>query len=245
MSTGGAAIRGSRVGAGPMGEQDRGFKAERITVSYYCSNGHEYSPQFAANVDKAEIPDEIDCPSCGLPAGKDKNNPPIIAKHEPYKTHLAYVKERRTETEAKELLSEAVNAVRERRTRLAEQAKQAAKDAAKAATRAAKVAAAKPVAKAAVPAAKPVAKAAAKTAAKSEAKSKAKTPAKATTTAKPAAKPVTKKVSTKNVKPAAKLAAKSTVKTPAKGTKSAKPVAKSTTKKPAAKPASKTAAKKK
>lgn len=212
MSTGGAAIRGSRVGAGPMGEQDRGFKAERITVSYYCSNKHEYSPQFAANVDPAEIPDEIDCPSCGLPAGKDKNNPPIIAKHEPYKTHLAYVKERRTEAEAKELLSEAVSAVRERRTRLAEQAKQAAKDAAKAATRAAKVAAAKPAAPKAV-------------AKKSEAAKK------------PASKPIAKKVDAK--KPVAKKVAKvvkPAVKAPAKTVaKSAKPVAK----KPAVKVASK------
>jgi hypothetical protein len=171
MSTGGAAIRGSRVGAGPMGEQDRGFKAERITVSYYCSAGHEYSPQYAANVDAAEIPELLDCPSCGLPAGQDKANPPVIAKHEPYKTHLAYVKERRTEAEAKELLEEAVAAVRERRVRLAEEAKIAAKEAAKVATKKAKDAAkaiAKPIAKAA---AKVPAKVPAKTPAKAAAKS--------------------------------------------------------------------------
>jgi Na+-translocating ferredoxin:NAD+ oxidoreductase RnfC subunit len=135
-----------------MGEQDRGFKAERITVSYYCSAGHEYSPQYAANVEATEIPELLDCPSCGLPAGQDKANPPVIAKHEPYKTHLAYVKERRTAAEAKELLEEAVAAVRERRVRLAEEAKLAAKEAAKAATKKAKDAAkavAKPVAKAA------------------------------------------------------------------------------------------------
>lgn len=155
MSTGGAAIRGSRVGAGPMGEQDRGYKAERVTVSYYCAAGHEYSPQYAAAVDPAEIPELLDCPSCGLPAGQDKANPPVITKHEPYKTHLAYVKERRTEAEAKELLEEAVTAVRERRMRLAEEAKQAAKDAAKEATKKAKAAAAKPAVK---PAAKPAKK---------------------------------------------------------------------------------------
>lgn len=167
MSTGGAAIRGSRVGAGPMGEQDRGFKAERITVSYYCSAGHEYSPQYAANVDAAEIPELLDCPSCGLPAGQDKANPPVIAKHEPYKTHLAYVKERRTEAEAKELLEEAVAAVRERRVRLAEEAKIAAKEAAKVTTKKAK------------DAAKAIAKPVAKVAAKAPAKVPAKTPAKA------------------------------------------------------------------
>lgn len=140
MSTGGAAIRGSRVGAGPMGEQDRGFKAERFTMNYYCAGGHSYSPQYASNVDPNDIPEIIDCPNCGLPAGQDKANPPVIAKHEPYKTHLAYVKERRTLKEAKELLDEAVAAVRVRRIRLAEEAKQAAKVAAKAATKKAAVA---------------------------------------------------------------------------------------------------------
>jgi Na+-translocating ferredoxin:NAD+ oxidoreductase RnfC subunit len=150
-----------------MGEQDRGFKAERITVSYYCAAGHEYSPQYAAAVDATEIPELIDCPNCGLPAGQDKANPPIITKHEPYKTHLAYVKERRTEAEAKELLEEAVAAVRERRIRLAEEAKIAAKEAAKAATKKAKTAPVKPAAKeAAKSAANPAAKTAPKAAAK-------------------------------------------------------------------------------
>lgn len=109
-----------------MGEQDRGFKAERIVRNYYCVNGHSQSPQFAANVDEAEIPETIDCPNCGLPAGQDKDNPPVVAKHEPYKTHLAYVKERRSEEEAEQLLEEAVAAVRERRIRLAEAAKASA-----------------------------------------------------------------------------------------------------------------------
>ncbi|MEY4390872.1 MAG: hypothetical protein RLZZ400_615 [Actinomycetota bacterium] len=115
MSGAGSAIRGSRVGAGPMGEQDRGFKAERIARNYYCENQHETVQQYAATVELEEIPVEIDCPNCGLPAGQDKNNPPRLAKHEPYKTHLAYVKERRTEEEAKALLEEAIDAIRARR----------------------------------------------------------------------------------------------------------------------------------
>jgi hypothetical protein len=105
-----------------MGEQDRGYKADRIVRSYYCINGHVQSPQFAANVDELEIPELLDCPNCGLPAGQDKENPPVIAKHEPYKTHLAYVKERRTEEEAEQLLEERLAEVRERRIRLAEAA---------------------------------------------------------------------------------------------------------------------------
>jgi hypothetical protein len=62
----------------------------------------------------------MDCVNCGLPAGQDKDNPPQIAKHEPYKTHLAYVKERRTEEEAKELLEEAVAGIRARRAAASE-----------------------------------------------------------------------------------------------------------------------------
>lgn len=126
MSTGGSAIRGSRIGAGPMGERDRGFKADRVTLTYYCVNGHSQTVSFAASVDSAEIPELLDCQSCGLPSGQDKANPPVVAKHEPYKTHLAYVKERRTEEEAKILLEEAVTSVRERRIRAAEAAAAAA-----------------------------------------------------------------------------------------------------------------------
>jgi hypothetical protein len=70
---------------------------------------------FAANLPEDEIPDIIDSPSTGLPAGRDRNNPPSVAKLEPYKTHLAYVKERRTEKEAAELLDEALAQLRARR----------------------------------------------------------------------------------------------------------------------------------
>jgi hypothetical protein len=131
MSSNTAAIRGSRVGAGPMGEQDNGFQAERVKLSYYCCNNHSFTTSFAASVDPAELPVELDCPHCGLPAGQDKDNPPQIAKHEPYKTHLAYVKERRTAQEAKDLLDEAVAIVKERRVRLLAEAKAEAKKASK------------------------------------------------------------------------------------------------------------------
>ena len=138
-TTGGSAIRGSRVGAGPMGEEDRGFKAERVVRNYYCVMGHVQSPAFASSVTEEELPVEIDCPNCGLPAGLDPNNPPQNAKHEPYKTHLAYVKERRTDAEAKELLEDAVAMIRARRT--------AATAAAAAADKAEKAAAKKTAAK--------------------------------------------------------------------------------------------------
>lgn len=117
MATGGSAIRGSRVGAGPMGEQDRGIQAERIQVNYWCANGHEASPFFLATVAAEEIPTLIDCPNCGSPAGRDREAPPDTSRQEPYKTHLAYVKERRTPEEAEALLDEALHNLRSRRER--------------------------------------------------------------------------------------------------------------------------------
>ncbi len=115
MVSGGSAIRGSRVGSGPMGEQDRGIHAERISISYWDAMGNETVRHFAANLPEEEIPETIDSPSTGLPAGRDKNNPPQVAKNEPYKTHLAYVKERRTDEEASQILDEALLKLRQRR----------------------------------------------------------------------------------------------------------------------------------
>ena len=64
---GGNAIRGSRVGAGPMGEKERGESAPRQRVSFFCANGHEVRPAFAVD---AVLPDTWDCPKCGFPAGR-------------------------------------------------------------------------------------------------------------------------------------------------------------------------------
>ena len=106
-----------------MGEKDRGHQVEKVTISFYCANGHENHPFFAASVEAEDIPQEIDCPSCGFPAGRDKENTPLVAKIEPYKTHLAYVKERRTDAEAKQILDEALQLIRERREKAAAAAK--------------------------------------------------------------------------------------------------------------------------
>lgn len=115
MATGGSAIRGTRVGAGPMGEQDHGFHADRVAISYWDALGNETVRYFAAGVADTDIPETIDSPHSGLPAGRDKENPPMVAKPEPYKTHLAYVKERRTDEEAASLLDDALQQLRERR----------------------------------------------------------------------------------------------------------------------------------
>lgn len=111
------AIRGSRVGSGPMGEAERGDSAPRMHVSYWCSNGHESRPSFARD-QGLQVPETWDCPRCGLPAGQDRHNPPTAPRVEPYKTHLAYVKERRSDTDGAELLESALRALRGRGTTL-------------------------------------------------------------------------------------------------------------------------------
>lgn len=112
MAGAGNAIRGSRVGAGPMGEAERGEAAPRQTVSYFCSQEHRSVVAFAK---EAVVPESWDCPKCGLPASPDRENPPPAPRIEPYKTHLAYVKERRSDTEAADILNEAIQLLRSRR----------------------------------------------------------------------------------------------------------------------------------
>ena len=112
MAGAGNAIRGSRVGAGPMGEAERGEAAPRQSVSYFCSQEHRTLIAFSV---EAVVPESWDCPRCGLPASLDQENPPPPPKIEPYKTHLAYVKERRSDAEAKDILEEAIQLLRARR----------------------------------------------------------------------------------------------------------------------------------
>ena len=64
---------------------------------------------------EAEVPVSWDCPRCGMPASLDEDDRPTAPKIEPYKTHLAYVKERRSDTEAAEILAEALELLRSRR----------------------------------------------------------------------------------------------------------------------------------
>jgi len=108
----GNAIRGTRVGAGPMRWTERGDQAPRRSVTYWCANGHETQPSFAVEV----IPPALwDCPRCGLPAGQDQTAPPERPRPEPYKTHLAYVKERRSDADGEAILAEALARLRSRR----------------------------------------------------------------------------------------------------------------------------------
>ncbi len=97
-----------------MGEAERGETAPRKRISFWCANRHETRSSFSED---AAIPDQWDCPRCGFPAGRDKTNAPAPPKTEPYKTHLAYVKERRSDAEAQEILEEALTSLRDRRKR--------------------------------------------------------------------------------------------------------------------------------
>ena len=108
----GNAIRGVRVGSGPIRPDERCEPAPTRLVAYWCANGHRVEPMFAAD---APAPARWECPRCGLPAGRDQQDPPGRPRAEPYKTHLAYVKERRSEAEGAAILAEALRQLRQRR----------------------------------------------------------------------------------------------------------------------------------
>jgi hypothetical protein len=76
-----------------MGEAERGDAAPRVRLSFYCAHGHESRPAFAVD---APIPDTWDCPVVNVP----------------YKTHLAYVKERRDDKDGDAILAEAIDKLR-------------------------------------------------------------------------------------------------------------------------------------
>ncbi len=92
--------------------EQRGEPAPRQRVSYWCANGHETRPAFAID---AQVPDQWDCPRCGLPAGRDRNAPPSRPRTEPYKSHFAYVKERRSDEDGAMILAEALERLRNSR----------------------------------------------------------------------------------------------------------------------------------
>ncbi len=103
----GQAIRGTRIGATAGLHLERGEPVPRQHIKYWCANGHETALSFALYV---EVPDEWDCTCCGWPASPDQDNPPERRTAKPYKTHLTYVRERRSDEEAEDLLAEALAA---------------------------------------------------------------------------------------------------------------------------------------
>ncbi|MEY9962568.1 hypothetical protein ABIA33_000594 [Streptacidiphilus sp. MAP12-16] len=109
MAHGRTGIRGARIGSGPMGESERGDLAPRMVVSFWCGNGHHIRPSFSV---EAVVPEVWDCPKCGLPAGPDPDNAPAPLGVTPYKTHLGYVRQRRSQEDGEILLNEALAKLR-------------------------------------------------------------------------------------------------------------------------------------
>lgn len=102
-------IRGSRIGAGPMGESARGNAVEQIAVTFWCAGGHATRLVFAVS---ATVPETWECQGCGQPAGLDRDNPPSAVLAAPFKSHLEYVRERRSDADAESLLEEALSKLR-------------------------------------------------------------------------------------------------------------------------------------
>jgi len=78
-------------------------------VTFWCAIGHSTRPVFA---ETAEIPAIWDCGRCDRPAGLDPDNPPTRIPVGPFKTHLAYVRERRSDLDAEAILAEALTKLR-------------------------------------------------------------------------------------------------------------------------------------
>jgi hypothetical protein len=107
--TRGSGIRGSRIGAGPSGHTERGPAAERTTITFWCAAGHSTRVVFALS---ADIPQIWDCNGCARTAGLDPESPPAAGPAAPFKTHLEYVRDRRSAAEAETILSEALTKLR-------------------------------------------------------------------------------------------------------------------------------------
>ncbi|MEV8041291.1 RNA polymerase-binding protein RbpA [Arthrobacter sp. NPDC080082] len=113
-------FRGIRVGAvaGASARHepfDGGATPPRVSVCFRCAKGHETSVVFA-RLPEDQIPGVWDCRRCGCPATRDEAR--FALEDEPgdsYKTHLEYVKERRSSQDAEDVLAGALEKLRARR----------------------------------------------------------------------------------------------------------------------------------
>ncbi|MDO6143534.1 RNA polymerase-binding protein RbpA [Paenarthrobacter aurescens] len=112
--------RGTRVGvtqgSAPRNQSDHGpgQPLPRIQVPYWCAKGHETRLVFLKLPDE-QIPRIWDCPKCGAPASRDPGNPaPERPEDEIFKSHLDYVKERRSSQDAEVVLAGALDRLRAR-----------------------------------------------------------------------------------------------------------------------------------
>ncbi|WP_028278775.1 RNA polymerase-binding protein RbpA [Arthrobacter sp. H5] len=123
MVDAGNAFKGTRIGTDSNGGMS-GWQAEsgrsptavaRTIVSYWCVDGHETRPTFAKLNDE-EIPEIWECGRCGRPAGRSPGVDLNVDGDEPFKSHLQYAKERRSEEEAMKVLDDALRQLRRRHT---------------------------------------------------------------------------------------------------------------------------------
>lgn len=113
-------LRGTRVGAtegsGPKNQPDEivGERLPRIRVSYWCAKGHETRPVFV-KLPESQIPVLWDCRRCGGQASRNTDDPALREPvEEGFKSHLEYVKERRSGQDAEDVLAGALEKLRAR-----------------------------------------------------------------------------------------------------------------------------------
>lgn len=111
-------FRGTRVGVnegtGPRNESDHsaGVNVPRMRVSFWCDQGHQTQLVFLKLPDE-QIPALWDCRHCGRPASRDGAGPdPAEQTEDGYKSHLEYVKERRSGQDAEAVLAGALERLR-------------------------------------------------------------------------------------------------------------------------------------
>ena len=86
----------------------------RIRVSYWCAKGHETQPVFL-KMPEDQIPRTWDCRRCGGAASRDGRAAEADDPFDDgYKSHLEYVKERRSGQDAEDVLAGALEKLRAR-----------------------------------------------------------------------------------------------------------------------------------
>ena len=114
-------FRGIRVGAvagAPARHEPLdggGVGQPRLGVTYRCAKGHETALVFA-KLPEDQIPGVWDCRRCGGTATRDESR--FALEDEPaegFKSHLEYVKERRSSQDAEDVLAGALERLRARR----------------------------------------------------------------------------------------------------------------------------------
>jgi hypothetical protein len=112
-------FRGTRAGVtegtgSSFESEDHGKALPRIQISYWCAKGHETRPVFI-KLPEDQIPPVWDCRRCGAPASRDGQAAAAAdAMDDGYKTHLEYVKERRSGQDAEDVLAGALEKLRSR-----------------------------------------------------------------------------------------------------------------------------------